>query len=554
MKFLTGFIFFVIILFSCESPVEPEIDDNILYISHISDSSILLEWSMITASYSHLLERGTAPTYFSVIDTLPPGTESFVDSMLSTEETYHYKITRIKADNAGIYHSFSFVADSVQTVFPDIESIEIIRPSADSVVINWEHNYNFESGYQIDRIRIDGANDTWVELATLPPNSEQYIDLVSDENGFNPQANYVYRLKSFSQINESLPIEETTNSSFISPESFNIMVMEYYATNADVKLLWSYNLPGVDNFIVRKVENEEIVELETVENFLTLNLSLGVAYTFSLAAKVGDYISDFSNSQDIFLMQKGEIFVKGGTYEMGDLSDIGDIGDIDESPSHFVEISDFVMSQYEITNSEWNAIMNENTGEDSLPKTNVSWLSAIEFCNQKSIEKGFDVCYQIENEIVSWNFHANGYRLPTEAEWELAAGGGSLYINDRNIFSGCLNEENLQEYAIFDTIEVSRIGMKEPNSLDIYDLSGNVWEWCWDKSDSPDFEYYDFCFENEPITNPKGITLSDENAMRTIRGGSFLSQSQSLRNSNRTYAPKNEQHPARGFRTVRNAP
>ncbi|MEA2103987.1 MAG: SUMF1/EgtB/PvdO family nonheme iron enzyme [Candidatus Cloacimonadota bacterium] len=216
----------------------------------------------------------------------------------------------------------------------------------------------------------------------------------------------------------------------------------------------------------------------------------------------------------------GMIFIEGGTFEMGDQFNEG--GD-DELPLHEVTLDDFYIGQYEVTQAQFENVMGYNpsyfAGENK-PVEYLTWYEMIKFCNKKSMQEGLTPCYSVDGDTDpdNWgnsfdpdcDFDVNGYRLPTEAEWEYAARGGNEGDNDNYRYSGCHDEGDLPDYAWYDSNsgnETHEVGTKLPNQLDIYDMSGNVWEWCWDWYDS---DYY----SSSPSENPTGPNSGLDSVLR----------------------------------------
>jgi formylglycine-generating enzyme required for sulfatase activity len=153
-----------------------------------------------------------------------------------------------------------------------------------------------------------------------------------------------------------------------------------------------------------------------------------------------------------------------------------------------IEIKTFFLSEYPVTQDLYFAITNESPSVfkgNKHPVENVSWIDAINFCNELSMKSGLENCYSIMNggEEVRIISESNGYRLPSEAEWEYACRAGTNKVRYGEIDRIAWYVEN-SEGTTHD------VGNKEPNEWGLYDMLGNVWEWCWDVYDEEVYGSY----------------------------------------------------------------
>jgi formylglycine-generating enzyme required for sulfatase activity len=224
-----------------------------------------------------------------------------------------------------------------------------------------------------------------------------------------------------------------------------------------------------------------------------------------------------------------------------------------EGPQHNVNLPSFLIGKYEVTFDEYDAYCEEagakkpddhGWGRGRRPAIYVNWYEALAYCNWRSEREGFKPCYTIKPGSVSCDFSANGYRLPTEAEWEYAAKGGpaAAGIKPNAIYAGSPDVDKVAWYSRNSSGGTHPVGKKKANGLGLYDMAGNVWEWCWDYYRS---DFYKMSDEDDP-TGP--ISGSD----RVYRGGSYSNSESAQRSADRggSFGPtiRSENF---GFRLVR---
>lgn len=235
------------------------------------------------------------------------------------------------------------------------------------------------------------------------------------------------------------------------------------------------------------------------------------------------------------------VLVESGAFLMG--ADTADATNPDETPRRETIVSSFLVAETEITQSQWRAVLGavpaQHKGDD-LPVEFVEWFEAVEFCNELSEREGLEPCYRVEPSRVECDFDASGYRLPTEAEWEYAARGGAEGGGFR--YAGADSAELVANFLL----DAPRpVGEKLPNELGVYDMSGNVKEWCWDFY-RPDY------YRERPTADPRGPETGLD-GKRVARGGGWMMGAEPLLVWNREPRDPYSRCWRVGFRVVRRA-
>ena len=297
------------------------------------------------------------------------------------------------------------------------------------------------------------------------------------------------------------------------------------------------NLPGEFHFLYGKAlfKTESYgYSLSSLTNYLTLAGQNGKYYEEAITLVV-----DAENKQKEKMRRTAEskqqqikvasetedgmIFVKGGCFDMGD---IFETGDKDEKPVHTVCVGDFYLGKTEVTQKQWEGIIGNNPSKfqcGECPVERVSWNNVQDFIKKLNEKTG------------------RNYRLPTEAEWEYAARSGGW----KEQWAGTNDKDKIEEYTWYGFTAEGRthaVAQKTPNGIGLYDMMGNVWEWC---SDWYDKKYY----ETSPSKDPQGPS---DGKNRVLRGGGWRSKDKGLRTTDRNYfVPTSKKFSDIGFRLAR---
>jgi acetoin utilization deacetylase AcuC-like enzyme/formylglycine-generating enzyme required for sulfatase activity len=236
------------------------------------------------------------------------------------------------------------------------------------------------------------------------------------------------------------------------------------------------------------------------------------------------------------------VVLPGGSFEMGSAK-----GTPDEAPVHKVQLRPFWMDRHEVVQEEFRKYQLPDPSHFKGPKQpleQINWTDATLYCNERSRAEGLQPCYN--EETWACDFSANGYRLPTEAEWEYACRAGTSTAYGFGDSAGRLKEHAW--YADNAGGKTHPVGQKKPNAWGLYDMHGNVAEWCNDL-------YVEGYYQQSPAQDPRGPAEGKE---RVLRGGAWNSTAASCRSAYRASDPSIDDtclaNDAIGFRCVRNTP
>jgi formylglycine-generating enzyme required for sulfatase activity len=378
---------------------------------------------------------------------------------------------------------------------------------------------------------------------------------------------YSFRVRAKS-VNNYSAYSNTASATLTFPAPSNLSVTSVTATSANLQ--WTDNSTFENGFLIeRSTDGVTFSVVDSVGANVTARSVAGVylantTYSFRVRAKSTYNVSPYSNvSSGLFLVRDASmVMVPGSAFQMGST-----VGYSDETPVHSVTLATFYVDKTEITYEKWTDVRNWglthgytdlasgqngfNPSGTNNPATMVNWYDILKWCNARSEKDGLTPVYYTSNTLsivyrtgqldlasdaVKWT--ANGYRLPTEAEWEFAARGGTK--SKGYTYSGSNNLDSVGWYNGNSGVSTHTVGTKGANELGLYDMTGNVFEWCWD--------WY-ATYSALSQTNPRGPTSGTS---RVLRGGSFfvteLYCPVVFRNSN---SPEGRSG-TNGFRTVQN--
>jgi formylglycine-generating enzyme required for sulfatase activity len=434
---------------------------------------------------------------------------NFTDSENIIGEITLYRVSSYYGEYNSDYCESSFYLALLAPTSLAIQSLSIYKSC-----ITWYDNSIGEDGFKIERKINDGP---WQYLgdttaAVYYDNSLELNSLIS------------YRICSYKKSMLSDFSEVSYNSTIPSPTNIS---GTYMMESNSMEIQWEDACVGEQGFAIdRKRANSSWhtnyhIANANASSFVD-TVSMLVNYTYRIRAFANGSYSSYAEI-DLGAHPFGieMLLVEGGTFQMGCTSEQSDC-ESDESPVHTVTLSSYYLSKTEITQKQWHDIVGTQpsiwTGCDNCPVENMNWDMLSTFLTALSSKTGLS------------------FKLPTEAQWEFAARGGIHAKLTK--FSGSNNLDSVAWHGGNSSYKPQQVAQKKPNELGLYDMSGNVMEWCSD--------YYG-TYSSANLTNPTGPSTG---SMRVLRGGHHTSPAKECRNSERSTSYNNTGSSFYGFRVA----
>ncbi len=532
-----------------------------LTVAAITETSASLQWvDNSTYETGFLIMLSSDGANYTAVDSVGANvTSKAVAGIYRAGITYSFKV-RAKAINN--ISAFSNSASALCVL--DAPAGLAITSATESVVsLQWADKSAFETRFLIER-STDGINYSAADSvgANVTTKTVAGVYLVGTRYTFRVRARSVYHTSTFSN-------NATANLVFAAPSGLKVTSL----TTVSALLQWTDNSTFETGFLIEcSADGASYSTVDSVGANVTTKAVAGiyqpfVAYSFRAKARSLYNRSDYSNTVvgSVHVGDAGLAQITGGTYKMGS----NDALDYGASPAHAVTVAPFYLDKYEITYEKWTevrdwALKHGYAGTDiaagqngynpigaNHPVTSVNWYDVLKWCNARSEKDGLTPVYYTNStmavvyrtgdldltiDAVKWS--ADGYRLPTEAEWEFAARGGNQ--GHDYIYSGSNVIDNAAWMFTNSSNKTHPVGEKIANELGMFDMSGNAWEWCWD---------WNGTYVGSSPTDPKGASSGTS---RTLRGGSFDYISNYCRVAYRYNATPSLHYYTLGFRCAQN--
>jgi formylglycine-generating enzyme required for sulfatase activity len=452
--------------------------------------------------------------------------------------TYQF---RVKAERGGETSTGNQLTFTTLFLAPSVETRPATNPTSSSVTLNgWVYakgaSINVAFEYR------ESSETIWQSKPASPSTvtGTELTNVICNLTGLLPGKTYHFRVIAISGGVKTYGDVLSFNTLFLAPSAETRPATN--PTSSSATLNGIVNANGATTIVTFEYKENSATNWVSVpalpsevtgNTFISVICNLtgllpGKNYVFRVKAQSDGGILpanelSFSTyaSLDQILEKYGMVWVQGGTYLMGCTSEQTGC-DNDEIPVHQVTLSNFYIGKFELTQNLWEEIMGSNPASFkglSRPVEQVSWNDVQQFISKLNLRTGLT------------------FRLPTEAEWEFAARGGTK--SNKYIYSGGNILNNVGWYTDNSNNSTHPVREKSANELGLYDMAGNVWEWCSDLYGS---------YSSSPQTNPQGP--SSGSTSRVVRGGSWYNNSQNCRISNRESLSQGSRGSTFGFRLV----
>jgi len=410
-----------------------------------------------------------------------------------------------------------------------------------------------------------------LELSNLEPDSTYYFALTTTDDALNTSA--------LSNVAQAIMTEPVLSNGMVSPENGDVTTeftfsVTYQDPEGDPASVATVVIDGSSFDMVPQEGDSPDYTAGVVYEYTTLLDEISHSFRFTFDDGHGPEVSTERVDDspviwsDPFEFNMVLVELGGGTtFSMGSPS--SEPGrDADETEHSVTLTKDFYICDIEVTTGLYVTITDDIPSSfpgGRRPVHDVTWFDAVNFCNLYSVRDGYTPAYTITGEayndegqliyaLIEWDQEADGYRLPTEAEWEYACRGGSVsaLANGDLVYMDCTLDTNLDAIAWYcGNSEIDEVARpqdsrgKTANAYGLYDMHGNVWEWCWD--------FYGV-YPTDSATDPTGPEDPDVLRRRVLRGGSWYYYARDCRSACRFDFPPGSADNSAGFRIVRTAP
>jgi formylglycine-generating enzyme required for sulfatase activity len=476
-------------------------EENVYLVNNINEvtakfNDIANNLSMSSYTYSHTLtltipgiSNGTRIrfTFDDVNSSTVANSQQYIEGTFNlanrslTNVTYHGMTcssgtTIMPKEVNGVYVTYVFDDIVLGTPSEQINKNKIQEWYWVSNYNNWQINSEFTPS-SIDDVDVQTIYSSAIVMLVLDSSSS----LINDFSQLKSAAN---------QFITTLADYDSFTTGTLSQNSITLTV----GSEKTVEILngsGSFTVSGGDGIVTARIEGRQLILTGKQEGTTTLTITdVATQTTMTLQVVVYEEKEGLFCINGVFFTM---VSVEGGTFTMGATAEQGSDAYSDEKPAHEVTLSSFSIGETEVTQALWQAVMGSNpsrfTGDLNRPVEQVSWNDCQTFITKLNQMTG------------------KTFRLPTEAEWEFAARGGNLSQGYK--YSGSNTIGDVAWYASNSGYTTHPVGTKAPNELGLYDMSGNVWEWCQDWYGS---------YSSSPSTNPTGPTSG---SARVHRGGSW---------------------------------